>query len=522
MKPARAVIFAALFLLGFAPIVWAQDVTLLSPDGEVEISGTLLGFDGEFYRVDTVYGELTVDGSGVRCEGPACPNLEDYIAELGISGETSVGSVLMPALIQSFAQRSGLSVRREKLTDDRTRFHLTNRVTQKVAGIFTVHATNTDEGFADLLANEADIVMSMREIRENEARLAREAGLGNLKGIGRSRVLALDALVPIVAPGNVLASLTTAQLSKVFSGKIRNWKQLGGPDAPITVHLRDGQSGLGQAAVDQLLAPVGAKLTDKAQTHSNNQALINAVVADPFGIGLSRESETGEARAVPLSGDCGFILTAERKTVKTEDYPLTAPIFLYLPARRLPKLARDFLMFTRSTPAQLVVRRAGYTDQAPELVSVDVQGNRFANAIAQAGDEISLQDLQRMVGVLAPMKRLTTTFRFEAGSVRLDAQSRSNVGQLAQAIEAGQYDAQRLLFVGFSDGKGLAKPNLAIASKRAEAVRDAVLNAAETANFERLELDVDAFGEAMPMACDDSAWGRQVNRRVEVWVQPSQ
>jgi len=31
-------------------------------------------------------------------------------------------------------------------------------------------------------------------------------------------------------------------------------------------------------------------------------------------------------------------------------------------------------------------------------------------------------------------------------------------------------------------------------------------------------LDVDAFGETMPMACDDSDWGRQVNRRVEVWV----
>ena len=42
--------------------------------------------------------------------------------------------------------------------------------------------------------------------------------------------------------------------------------------------------------------------------------------------------------------------------------------------------------------------------------------------------------------------------------------------------------------------------------------------AAVTANLERVDLGVDAFGEAMPMACDDSDWGRQVNRRVEVWV----
>ncbi|THD76899.1 cell envelope biogenesis protein OmpA [Thalassobius vesicularis] len=522
MQPARAVIFAALFLLGFSTVARAQDVTLVSPDGKVEISGNLLGFDGEYYRVDTVYGELTVDGSGVNCEGPACPNLEDYVAELGISGEASVGNVLLPALIEAFAQRAGLTLKRQTVSDTMTAFNLTDRATGKLLGIFTVRATNTEEGFADLLANEADIVMSMREVRENETSLAKEAGLGDLTGIGRSRVLALDAFVPIVAPGNPLASITTAQLSKVFAGRITNWSELGGPDAPITVHMRDGQSGMRQAAVDRLLAPIGAVPVAGAKSHRTNRDLAEAVAADPFGIGLAGESETREARAVPLSGSCGFSLRAERKTVKTEDYPLTAPIFLYLPARRLPKLGRDFLTFTRSTPAQLVVRRAGYTDQAPELLGVDQQGNRFVNAIARAGDEITLDDLQRMVSVLMPMKRLTTTFRFEAGSARLDAQSRSNVEQLAQAVEAGQYDTQRLLFVGFSDGEGPASANQAIALRRAEAVREAVMVAAETANFDQLKLDVDAFGEAMPMACDDSAWGRQVNRRVEVWVQPLQ
>jgi phosphate transport system substrate-binding protein len=41
---------------------------------------------------------------------------------------------------------------------------------------------------------------------------------------------------------------------------------------------------------------------------------------------------------------------------------------------------------------------------------------------------------------------------------------------------------------------------------------------AETARLDRIDMSVDAFGEAMPMACDETAWGRQVNRRVEVWV----
>jgi len=75
-----------------------------------------------------------------------------------------------------------------------------------------------------------------------------------------------------------------------------------------------------------------------------------------------------------------------------------------------------------------------------------------------------------------------------------------------------------LLFVGFSDGEGAARGNREIALRRAEAVRRAVTTAAVTVNLERVTLDVDAFGEAMPMACDDSSWGRQANRRVEVWV----
>ncbi|MDR9395022.1 MAG: phosphate ABC transporter substrate-binding/OmpA family protein, partial [Roseovarius sp.] len=215
---------------------------------------------------------------------------------------------------------------------------------------------------------------------------------------------------------------------------------------------------------------------------------------------------------------CGFGLRATRRNVKTEDYPLTQPLFLYMPARRFPKLVREFLTYLRDPSAQLVIRRAGFVDQAPEEIAIDAQGNRFANAIARAGADVDLDELQRMVARLAPLKRLTTSFRFEAGSARLDAQSRSNVLQLARAMEVGIYDTRRLVFVGFSDGEGPAAANRDIAMKRARNVRDAVTRAARTANLSRIGLEIAAFGEAMPMACDDSAWGRQVNRRVEVWV----
>ncbi|NKW91161.1 OmpA family protein [Rhodobacteraceae bacterium R_SAG9] len=518
MMQFRAAVYAALFVLVGVSSSLAQDVLLKSHDGEVEISGTLLGFDGEFYRVETVYGELTVDGSGVWCEGPGCPNLINYVAEVAISGSSTMAEVLMPALLEAYALNEGYVVTRESESVHRFTYHLSEPDTQQRLATFEFLASNADEGFADLLADEADIAMSLREIRPREAQLGYEAGLGDMEDANRSRVLALDGMVPVVSVGNPVSSLSLNQLAHVFAGKISNWNDLGGPDAPITLHLLTAQSGFAQAVEDQLMEPSKMSLADGVVRHDRNLAMVSAVERDPFAIGIASYAETGNTKHLTLTGQCGFSLAASRRTIKTEDYPLNAPMFLYFPARRLPKLARDFLSYTRSPSAQIVIRRAGFVDQTAEEIAINHQGDRFANAIASAGKEVSLDAIQGMVGTLSGMKRLSTSFRFQTGSTKLDAQSRSNVQQLARAFEAGMYDARSFYFVGFSDGEGPATGNLQIAEKRANVVKDAVLSAAETANPERIDLQVHAFGEAMPMACDDSAWGRQVNRRVEVWV----
>lgn len=518
MSVRRAAAMVALCLCVLAPPAPAQDVTLTSRDGSIELTGTLLGFDGEYYRLDTLYGELTLDGSGVLCDGPGCPNLQDYVAELGISGSATMGAVLMPALVEGFALRNGYEAVREVEDKTHFRYRLIDEATGKPAAMFRFRVTNTDEGFADLLANEADMVMALREIRAEEHARAMEAGIGDLMGQYRSRVIALDGIVPIVAPNNPVRAISPLQLARAYAGQITSWAELGGPDAPITLHAPLRRTGLGQAIEDKIITPAGIRMSPDITRHARGIELSRRVAEDAFALGLVSFAEVGNAEALTLSGACGRPLRATRRTIKTEDYPLTAPMFLYLPARRLPKIAREFLAYTRGPAAQIVIRRAGFVDQAAEEVPVDDQGNRLANAISAAGSEVPLAELQRMVETLSPMKRLTTSFRFEAGSVRLDAQSRSNVQLLARGLEQGQYDARNVLFVGFSDGEGPALANQSIALQRAEAVRRAILEAAETADIDQVALGVEAFGEAMPMACDGSAWGRLTNRRVEVWV----
>lgn len=518
MKHLCAALWAALFIGATCAAARADDITLKSRDGAIELSGTLLGFDGQFYRVETQYGELTVDGSGVQCDGPGCPSLTDFVARLSISGSSTIGDVLMPALVEGFALQNGL--RAERITRDEAHFEyvLSRSDGDAIVGRFEFRVSSTDEGFADLLADEADLVMALREIRRGELALAAEVGLGQLDDVNRSRVLALDAMTVIVSPVNPVSAISVSDLSRILSGEIENWRALGGPDAPITIHLRDAQSGLAQAVEDRVLKPARLTLADTVERHTTNTALAQAVAGDQLGLGVASFSEIGNSKPLALTGPCAFRLRANRLSIKTEDYPLTAPMFLYVPARRLPKLAREFLSYTRTGPAQIITRRAGFVDQAPEEIALNAQGDRFANAILVADGSDGLTELKRMVGTLSPLRRLSTSFRFEPGAARLDAQSRSNVQQLAHAVEAGVYDGRQMVFVGFSDGQGPATGNLDIAAQRAQAVRQAIEAEVEASHLSHVQFSTDAFGEAMPMACDNARWGRQVNRRVEVWV----
>ncbi|MAY86219.1 MAG: cell envelope biogenesis protein OmpA [Pseudooceanicola sp.] len=515
----RAATFAALFLFLFGPLARAQDITLTSRDGAVEITGTLLGYDGEFYRVETRFGELTLDGSGVLCDGPGCPSLSDFVAEIDFSGSSTIARVLMPALVEGFALRNGYDTRASQTDESHQLIELIDRTTQDPRARLRFRVTNTDEGFADLLANEADIAMALREIRPTELLLAKEAGLTGPDGTIPHRVLALDAVVPIVAPDNPVRRISAADLARVYSGDLTNWAEVGGPDAPISVHMPAQGSGLSQAVEDYVLAPGGLALAETIQRHRLNADMVRAVTRDPFGIGVASFAETGDARGLPLSGGCGFAISPSRRSIKTEDYPLTSPVFLYLPARRLPKEGREFLKYLRGPMAQNVIRRAGFVDQAPEEMPIDAQGARFAHAILAAGQETTLDDLREMTAFLAPLRRLSLSFRFEPGSSRPDAQSRANVEYLADLLETGAVGARRLVFVGFSDGDGAAASNRRIAAARARHVRDAVREMAGAMGDTAPALETEAFGEALPMACDDSEWGRKINRRVEVWVE---
>ncbi len=517
MQFSRASLLAFLLHLISAMSVSAQDVTLTSRDGSVEIVGTLLGYDGEFYRVDSIYGQLTLDGSGVVCAGPGCPDLSAFVAEIRFSGAAIIGEKLMPALIAGFADQQDYSIEIQKTAGD-TVYVLSEQASDHIAARFSITTSSSDEGFADLLAEEADIAISLREVLKQEVARGVEAGFGRFSSPNQNRVIALDALVPVVSPRNPVGQISPEQLAGIFSGEIVNWVDLGGIDAPIVAHLRNSGSGALRVFDQGIMAPSGLSLSQNIMRHGTNQSLILAVAADPFAIGLSALSEQSGVRPLVLAGGCGFRASALPEALKSDDYPLTAPMFFYLRARRLPAIGREFLRFTSSPSAQINIIKAGFVDQTIARTPITRQGDRLANAIRAAGDEIQLKELKRLVAAMDGSRRLSVTFRFDGGSSGLTAQSRSNIALLARALETGAIGAKELIFVGFSDGEGPAAANRRLSKERAASVRAAVKEEAATADPSRVTLRIEGFGEAMPMACDDSEWGRQINRRVEVWV----
>lgn len=496
-----------------------DDVTLTAKRGGLTVSGTLLGYDGAFYRIDTEFGEITLEGSAVDCTGAGCPDPDSFVAQATFSGAEEIGRILMPPLIETFARRNGYRIERENLDDRSFRFSLWGEDAEVPAGRFTFRLSTSAEGFADIIADEADLAMSLREVSRIEAMLAREAGRGQLTDPGRSRVVALDALVPIASVANPVEAVTLDDLRRLANGEAEVWSDINvtAPEGTITLHVLSPETGFGQ--VFRRLLPGEAGTTGpKIVVHESTEALAAAVADDPRSIGVTAFSAVGEARVVALDGPCGARAEATIPDIKAEDYPLTTPVFLYAPARRLPDLVRAFIDYATSPAAQEVVQRAGFVDQFPVRVPISEQGDRLVAAILRAEDETALADLRGMAGALRDKARLSVSFRFEDGPVDLDAQSRSNVGLLAQAIERGVFDGRVLTFVGFSDGRGAAATNRRLSLRRADAVRGAIAQSLGSPRRDRVTFETVAFGEALPMACDDVAWGRRVNRRVEVWL----
>lgn len=510
-----AAFFAA--LLSFPTAALVQDIRITSNNGNMTIEGRFLGYDGEYLRIETVHGELTLDYHGVTCSSLACPNPETHVERIRFSGTRRIGDLILPALVEGYARANALRTERQELGPEYFVYDLFDAGGEAKARLI-IQLNSTEEGLAAMQAGDADIAMAARPVRSEDLSDPRTLSSGELSTTRHIRLLAYDAIVPIVSPASPETTISLQDLAQVFSGEITDWSALGRAQGEIELHMSRPDTGLAGFFVEEVLEQTGRQLSVDAIAHATDRDVVAAVMVNPDAIGLVSFERVGNAVAMPLLGSCGLVDAANINSVKTGDYPLTVPLYLYLPAYRLGPIGRDFVDWLSGTEAQRILRRIGVPGETASPITLSEQGDRIVGAIQRAGDELGLGPLLALADMIEKKERLTPTFRFEPGMSSLDPTSLARLRALAQAIADGRYAGRELVLAGFSDGQGPASTNLLLSEARARAAYDAILDALGGAIPPDTDIEVVDLGEVMPVTCDDTIWGQKANRRVELWA----
>lgn len=503
--------------------VEAAEVRLQLKGGGFEITGELEAYDGEKYVVTSpVFGRMTIDGRRFDCLGDNCPSGPVRAAvprftgpvsgDIVIAGSNTIGNALMPALIETFAERSGLEATRVVGNDPlELTFQLNNSNGQQVASVRLLRF-GSSTSFKELEARKTEIGMSSRRIKQGEVAKLAVAGLGNMLQPTYEHVLGLDGLMVIVGPDNAAVSLSIESVAKIFAGEITDWGQLGLPAGPINVYAPAEDSGTYDTFKNLVLKPRNLKLTPNAKRTENHAQQSDWVAADPQGIGFVGIAYLRNSKALNIQSPCGLITRPTRFAMKTEEYPLTRRLYLYTPGTPKAPLARQILDFALSNEAQEVVADNDFIDQRPETLGFKGQAARIAYALNAEAEDFDIQAMRSLITDISQAERLTTTLRFQVGSFALDSKSEQDLQRLAGLLKEPEFKDKQVLLLGFADAVGSYEPNLRLSERRAQTVAEALRSQGYEGAITK------GYSELAPVACNDTPENRGFNRRVEVWL----
>lgn len=503
----------------------AEEVTLKLKDGGLIVSGDLISFDGRNYSLKSdVLGEVQLSAEKFDCVGAGCPQIsppkEVPIPSdaLQIAGSPLIGTELMPALIREYAQSLSASVRESGAIEGDALFEIVSQ-DDSLIGVIDLRRQGASAAFPALASGEAEIVMSDRSIGDAEIGLLNEAGLTQMTASGREHMIGLDGFVIYVSPENRILSLSTSDLARIFSGEIQNWSAFGLPDRKINIYAADDQSGSFRMFRSFVLSPYQRELTVDAERFSLNAELAKAVANDPGGIGFASFAEIELAKPISVTDSCGLMHEPSEFTIKSGSYPFSRNLYLYSGKLR-NKLAQPLLDYAISSAAGGALREAGFIDSRIVAVHFDHFRDLVTVSLSAAKEDFNLNLLRELIGDLGQGYRLSATLRFEADSTQLDSRSIQELGRVVAYLSERDLSDKQIVLAGFSDSEGAFDRNIGLSRERASAIRDMLQNEAK-GKIPSSAVQVKGYGELLPVACNDTAIGRNTNRRVEIWLTPN-
>ncbi|MDP2210541.1 MAG: phosphate ABC transporter substrate-binding protein [Candidatus Aquicultor sp.] len=203
----------------------------------------------------------------------------------------------------------------------------------------TVTGPGTNVGIQDLLAGKVPLAGASRPLKPEE----KAQGL-------KAYVIAREALVIVVHPKNKVKGLTMEQVMNIYLGKITNWKDVGGADAPIMAYSRPPASGTFDYFNELFLKKQPQAPTVKMlETHGLNR---EAVVKNPNAIAyLAFAYVNKKVKPVALNG-----VVPNKKTIEKGQYPVIRPLF-HVTKGEPTGLTKEFLKWVLSPAGQNVVKK---------------------------------------------------------------------------------------------------------------------------------------------------------------------
>ena len=210
-------------------------------------------------------------------------------------------------------------------------------------------------GLSSLISASCDIAMSSRNIKD------KEIGLANKKGVNPNEIkVALDGLAVVVNPANSVNKLTLDQLAGIFTGRISNWKDVGGKNEKIVVLSREVNSGTHVYFKEHVLRRNDSNSKEEfspgALMLSSSQAIADEVAGNSSAIGyygMGYISAKQKPVAIAKDEESEYVEPVIENVVNNK-YPISRPLFLY--TNGAPQgLVKKFVDFVLSKEGQEIV-----------------------------------------------------------------------------------------------------------------------------------------------------------------------
>ena len=208
-------------------------------------------------------------------------------------------------------------------------------------------------GLAALINGSTDIANSSRPIKPAELEKIKAKYQKNAIEIACAK----DGLSVFLNKGNSVSELTIQQLSDIFSGKITNWKQVGGADAKIQLYGRESSSGTFEFFKEHV---VKTDFSPRCQTLPGTAAIVNAVKKDKYSIGYGGAAYAEGVKDCKVKKDTKSkgVLPTEAN-IKNKTYPISRYLYMYLKTRPTGE-TKAFIDWILSPDGQKMISSVGY------------------------------------------------------------------------------------------------------------------------------------------------------------------